>query len=173
MIGKSFFVVYDISGVTENGSPIFQYSGLFIVCHCLWAGCSWQVLSCHFLIPALLLCLALSVWKKKTGWQKCAGGICLTGTLQELDFSHNICACVAPALKVGQLSVQNRACRNLADYVWHTLIQAQVQIIRLSAAPVAHSEMFGKGPDSVSVKTAAKKEAEWICHIDCTWPLDH
>lgn len=26
------FVVYDISGVTGNGSPIFQFSGLFIVC---------------------------------------------------------------------------------------------------------------------------------------------
>lgn len=112
------FVVYDISGVTENGSSIFQYSGLFIVCHCLWVGCSRQVLSCHFLIPAPLLCLAFSVWKKKTGWEKCAGGVCLNGTLQEPDFSQNICACVAPAPEAGQLSLQNRACRNLADTLW-------------------------------------------------------
>lgn len=26
-------VAYVISSVTENGSPIFQYSSLFIVCH--------------------------------------------------------------------------------------------------------------------------------------------
>lgn len=136
------FVVYGIPGMTENGSSIFQYSGLFIVCHCLWVGCSRQVLSCHFLIPALLLCLALSVWKKKTGWEKCAGGICLSGTLQELDFSQNIFACVAPALEAGQQSVQNRACRNLSDHGWHTLIQEQVQIIRLSAAPVAHRNVW-------------------------------
>lgn len=41
-----------------------------------------------------------------------------------------------------------------------TLIQAKVQIVGLSAAPGAHSEMFDNGPDSVRVKTTAKKDTE-------------
>lgn len=49
--------------------------------------------------------------------EKCAGGVCFSGTLQEPDFSHKICGCVAPAPEAGQLSVQNAASRNLADHV--------------------------------------------------------
>lgn len=49
------------------------------------------------------------------------------------------------------------ACRNLSDHGQHTLMQTAVQIIRLSAAPVAHSEAFGNGPDSVRVEAVPKK----------------
>lgn len=64
-------VVYDISGTSgENDSPVIQCSGLFIVCHWLWASCSRQVLSHPFPVPTLLLSFAVSVWCYRPFWGK-------------------------------------------------------------------------------------------------------
>lgn len=52
--------------------------------------------------------------------------------------------------------------RNLADHGRHTLMQVQMLIMRLSATPVAHSEVFGSGPDSVGVEALAKKVLSYM-----------
>lgn len=48
-------------------APFFSIQAYLLCVTVFELAVSDKILSCNFLIPALLLCLALSVWKKKIG----------------------------------------------------------------------------------------------------------